>query len=345
MKYYLHRISHHAEWSWPLLEERQLLSIGWAEFGSQSGFLPQHQDDWSRVPETIEGAHGKWKTRFGLQRFLEMEQGDRVVVPAWGAFHVYEVADNERLVPAQVGDLVTNLEKWKENNAAIRDGYLTEQNEEGSKKIDLGFFRRVTPIARDIPRGGYADAALTRRMKVRQANVEVTDLHKNIEEAIVAYEKKRPINLRCLVLDGCAGIVRDTILSKQDPEKFEKLIQSYLEHQGASTEIPAKNERDKDGDADVIATFESLNLIIYVQAKHHEGETDSWAVDQINRYKDYKNNKGIDDEFTRVAWVCSTAESFSEECRNLAKREGVRLIDGMEFARMLLDAGIIHVAR
>jgi len=39
MKYYLHRISHHTEWSYPLLEQGALLSIGWSGFGSQPEFV------------------------------------------------------------------------------------------------------------------------------------------------------------------------------------------------------------------------------------------------------------------------------------------------------------------
>ena len=38
MKYYLHRINNHPEWSHPLLDRRKLLSIGWADFGSQPDF-------------------------------------------------------------------------------------------------------------------------------------------------------------------------------------------------------------------------------------------------------------------------------------------------------------------
>ena len=339
VKYYLHRISHHMEWSYPLLEGRCLLSIGWADFGSRPDFVPQHQDDWSKVSRTIEGKWGKVRPRFGLQRFLEMEQGDRVVVPTWGAFHVYNVADNVRLVPAQIEEDLKDLKSWQDMGAVIREGYIEEYDEKGTR-VDLGFFRRVEPLARDIPRDGYADAAFTSRMKVRQTNVEITDLRCSVENAIGRYEEKRPINLRRLVLDRCASEVRNTILAMQTPEQFEKLIALYFERQGASTVIPRKNESDKEGDADIVATFESLKLIVYVQAKRHDGETDKWAVEQIQCYIENQSGNGADDEFTRMPWVISTSETFSEDCRDQAKRAGVRLIDGMEFARMLLDTGI-----
>ena len=85
MKYYLHRISQHTEWSHPLLDEKHLLSIGWADYGASRDFLAQHEDKWSSVASTVERDYPKARPRFGLQRFLEMAQGDRVVVPTWGA--------------------------------------------------------------------------------------------------------------------------------------------------------------------------------------------------------------------------------------------------------------------
>ena len=338
MKYYLHRISHQKEWSYPLLDEG-LLSIGWSDFGARSGFVSEHRNDWSKVADTVEKLRGKVRSRFGLQRFLEMEQGDRVVVPTWGAFHVYEIADNERLVPAQIEDELKKLRNWQDNCAEVREGYIETLGEKKAR-VDLGFFRRVSEIELEIPREGYADAALTSRLKVRQANVEITDLCKSIKNAIERHKEKRPINLRRQVLDRCASAVRETILDVQNPDQFEKLIKRYFECQGANAEIPAKNQPDKEGDADIVATFESLKLIVYVQAKRHDGETDTWAVEQIEQYGADKCTIGSDEEFTRLAWVVSTAEEFSSECQDRARQSQVRLVDGNEFARMLLDTGI-----
>ena len=297
-------------------------------------FVPKHQGDWSKIAITVEG-----RQRFCLQRFLQMEQGDRVVVPTWGAFHLLEITDSERLAPTQIEDELKGLRNWQNHCAVIREGYIRTVDENDSS-VDLGFFRRVKKIGFDIPREGYADAALTSRMKVRQANVKITDLSESIEDAISRYKAQRPINLRRQVLEKCGSAVRDTILDFQNPDQFEKLIMRYFECQGANAEIPAKNERGKKGDADIVATFESLKLIVYVQAKHHDGETGEWAVEQIKQYADDKTCGGLDEEFTQLTWVVSTAEQFSETCQNLARKNQVRLIDGNEFARMLLDTGI-----
>ena len=254
---------------------------------------------------------------------------------------MYRVADNERLVAAQIEKHLKDLKSWDDRSALVQKGCIVEQNGEDSREIDLGFFRRVELVERDIPRDGYADAALTSRMKVRQTNVEITDLRESIKKSIACFQKKQPINLHRLIMDRCASQVQDTILKNQTPGQFEKLIEKYFERQGASTNIPRRNAPDKEGDADIVATFESLGIVFYVQAKRHEGETDTWAVEQIRSYteKNHRDSRA-DDDFTRVPWVISTAESFSKDCQKQARKAGVRLISGIEFARMILDAGI-----
>lgn len=341
MPYYLHRISHHKEWSYPLLAERNLLSYGWSHFAAQPNFVARHQAaDWTDVPDAVAQEWGQVTQRFALQRFLQMNDGDRVIVPTWKAFHVYEIADDERRVPTDIEEDLIGLESWNGTTAVIRDGYLAEIVGDESPNIDLGFFRRVRSIARNISREGYADAALMSRMKAQQANLNIDDLQESVEHAIAQFQAQQPINVRHLIMQECAPVVRETILGNVSPRKFEQLIKLWFQHQGFSAEIPPRNEHGKEGDADIIATFESLKLIVYVQAKRHDGQTNAWAVEQIQKYKEYKSRNGDDDEYTRVPWVISTAEEFSRDCEEQARNARVRLIDGIEFATMLLDSGI-----
>ncbi len=346
MNYYLHRISQEAEWSHSLLKERCLLSIGWSEFSASKYWLSSRKD-LSLIPESVaKFCQEAWeespsRSRFDLQRFLEMKKGDRVVVPTGEKFHVYEVSENQCLVPAEIKDDIQGLESsWSSRKtASIKESYITEDGK--GKKIDLGFFRRVIKIEEDIPRAGYADAELTKRMKARQTNLHISHLKKSIEDAITAFRKGRPINLREKIFEKCAPAVHEIIVNKLNPDKFEKLIKLFFERQGANVTIPSKNKIDKEGDADVVAEFDLLNLVIYIQAKHHEGETNEWAVQQISSYKTYiKESVNSSDSYNRITWVISTAEGFSKDCEKLAKKEEVRLINGLEFSKMLLDAGI-----
>ena len=134
--------------------------------------------------------------------------------------------------------------------------------------------------------------------------------------------------------------ILDLICEELTPDKFEWLIEWYFEKIGASIDSPPRNESDRAGDADIIATFEPIKTIIYVQAKFHEpdSETDAWAVEQISEYVDYRDTE--DDGYSKVSWVVSTCGDFTERCQNMANLHGVTLINGREFARMLIHAGI-----
>lgn len=341
MSYYLHRISHCKHWSHPLLAERNLLSYGWSKLAAKPGFIALHQErDWDGVPDAVANVYGAVNMRFGVQRFLQMSDGDRVVVPTWGAFHVYEIASDVRLVPADIEQDLEGLESSNGTTATIRDGYFRERVGDEYRVIDLGLFRRVNLIARKVPREGYADAALMSRLKARQANLQIDDLQESIENAIAQFQAQQPINVHHLIMEKCAPVVRQTILGNVSPRKLEELIKTWFQRQGASAEIPPRNQRKKEGDADIIATFEALKVIVYVQAKRHDGQTNAWAVEQIEKFKEYQSSTGDDDEYTRVPWVISTAEEFSDDCETQARNARVRLVNGIEFATMLLDSGI-----
>ena len=129
--------------------------------------------------------------------------------------------------------------------------------------------------------------------------------------------------------------------SQLDDIKLERLIKWYFYKIGAAfVSIPAKNEGGKaeNADADITAYFEALKLIIYVQAKHHTGETSQWAVRQISDYREQKENET--DDNTYVSWVISTCDRFSPEAIKLARESNVRLINGLDFAEMLINAGL-----
>lgn len=64
--------------------------------------------------------------------------------------------------------------------------------------------------------------------------------------------------------------------------------------------------------------------------------TNDWAIQQI---KAYRTNHNYDDYHTQM-WVISSCERFSQKAENEAEAAGVRLINGVEFAKMILDTGL-----
>jgi restriction endonuclease Mrr len=229
-----------------------------------------------------------------------------------------------------------DLKPWGDKKVSTDGTHLISEN---GKTYDLGFARKVKIIHKNISRAKFADAKLTSRMKIRQANGSIDDLKKSIEKSIENFIENRPIHLHSIIVEKTANLVLDAIKTELNPDKFEKLIRSYFKTIGANeVTIPAKNERGKEGDADIVAVFENIKLIIYTQAKFHKGKINAWGTNQI---LDYKTNKeSIDDGYNKIAWVITTADTFNEKAENLAKENEIQLISGLEFSKMLLNVGI-----
>ncbi len=336
MKYWLHRIAYCEHVSYPLLD-KGFLSIGFSDFAN-SHFLKEAS---SENPEFFDNQFKeKWghlsRKRHYLSRFLaEMNKGDRVIVPSWGTFSIYEVMEeNATLISSQ--DL-KDLKDW--SNSPIHSGENGLLCDSENNVIDLGFLRAVQPIKTGIPRHGYADAKLTSRMKIRMTNADISDLADSIKKALEAWEKKKPIDLKGEIYAATQKIWLEKIRSELNPNKFEKLVSHYFEKIGASeVSIPPKNEANKVGDADVIATFDALRTVINIQVKHHTGETSGWAIEQITDFS--KSRIGMDDGYQSQYWVISSGDTFSDESYELAIKNEIQLIDGIQFAKMLIDSGI-----
>jgi restriction endonuclease Mrr len=341
MNYWLHRISHHAEVSYPLIE-KGILSVGWSEL-SDENFLDQCAGNWENLDKAYK-ARG-WdlsRSRYSLMRFIfDMRKDDFVLVPSWGKFSIYKILDDKAFSIEKLD--TTDLKDWNENIIFKSNGYLYKKDESTEDNlVDLGFFHKVEPIVKEVPRNEYADQALTSRMKIRQTNADINDLKDSILKSIRSFEAKEPINLHSLILENATNNVLELIHKQLDPDKFESLIKWYFERTGASNVIiPPKNERDKKGDADIVATYEPIRTIIYVQAKKYVGETDSWAFEQINEYKKFKES--MDDGYSKIGWVISTADKFSDDCMEAAQEAHILLINGRQFSTMLLEAGISNL--
>jgi hypothetical protein len=347
MNYWLHRISHHAHIAHPLLFKHNKLTIGFSEFSNQK-FI----DDVLKPNNHIERLHvvddyirsiwgGKeteHRTRYNIWRFIEgFRENDYVIIPTQGKFSVFKLKGN----PQPIGNLnIEELKDWS-NTTVKTDDLLSIEN----KTLDIGFYWNVEPVQLWIERYEYADAKLTSRMKIRTTNTLITELKKSVEKAILGKQKNKPINLYTSIIESAVPTVLKNILTDLDDSKLEKLVKWYFDRIGAtSTFIPSKNESGKEGDADIVAVFEPLKTIYYVQAKFHKGTTGNWATHQIIDYRNKKIEQSahdtMDDGYNKVSWVVSTGDNFDEESLRLAQEYRVQLINGEELSRLILEAGI-----
>lgn len=339
--YWLHRITggdNALPFSDPLLFNHNMLSIGWCDF-SEDEFVTQVKKDGIVAIEKrmIQDNCELKKNRFSLYRFLyEMRKGDIVIVPTQGEFSIYEIIDDVILTNESIDKSI--YKDWEGNQAVLnKDGYMLNYQHQ---IIDLGFYRLVKPITLHIPRGDFADSYLQRRMKIQQINANINDLKDSVEQAKYRFEQYRPVNLKEEIMNETAESLLSKIHQFTNPDKLEELVEWYLKSIGANEIIkPSKNESPtEEGDADRVAIFENIKTHIMVQVKKHDKgtNTEDWAIQQINAYK---SNHNLDEYFNQM-WVISTCDKFSDNAKNLARSYNVRLINGIEFCRMILNAGL-----
>ena len=325
MNYWLHRISHFAHVSYPLIDAG-FLSIGFSDFstddfventinGNKQDFINAFQMAWGYQP----------RNRWTLWRFLkEMKKDDIVLVPSWGTFSIYRIVGEKPITVKSAIDCLPQKD-WSGNGIDW-------------KGVDLGFLWKVETVAKDIPRNLYADSKLTSRMKVRPTNVCINDLKENVDESIKAFNEQKPIDLKAIIVEKSAAIWRNCIEEKLNADKFEKLVKWYFERIGAdSSEMQPKHYEGKVGDVDVVARFENIKTCIDVQVKFHKGITSEWSVNQI---LDFVSSQNDSDEYHWIPWVITSADSFSQEAELKAKEKNVRLICMDEFVKMLMDVGL-----
>lgn len=341
-KYFLHRISHEGNVSYSLLKEGYI-TIGWEKFADSKILEAARKKDYADFNDIAE-KYGECKnrSRWGIWYFANMKEGDTVIVPQYnGLFSAYEVIKEAVPIYELEGEIDKIQGSWDSSVDIVwNDRRLWDYK---SRKIDLGFALKVKPIVEDVPRN-YAPGKFISRMKIRTVNAEITDIKEYIEEGIKAGIEGHPVRLYDNTIDILADEMKTRIIDMLDDVKFELLIKWYLTKVGADNVwIPAKNENGKEGgaDADIIAEFENLKHVVYVQAKHHEGITSEWAVEQIKKYQEQKCEG--DSSYSYAAWVISSGDSFSEEAEISATEYGVRLIDGKEFSKMLIDVGLLNI--
>ncbi len=336
--YWLHRISHEMPIAQHLLKEGYL-TIGWHEY-MQSNLLDNvRKEGKGGFNEFMTSVNNKSRNRWSLWRFLNFKEGDIVLVPMWDKVIICKVQSKAvRLSDINIANQpFENTWTKKSVQLSTSDGLYDTDSQ---KKYDLGFAVKVNILKEDQPRI-FAKAALVARMKIRPTNADISNLKEEVDAFI---EASSPPSLYNKLYVSLSDKIVSSVLEIVHPNLFEKLVRWYMFQAGASdAHIPAKNEPGKEdgADADVIATFEDLKVIFYIQAKNHKKVTNEWAVEQISNYKD--PNLTENNEYTYIPWVISSADEFSNDAKELAEKNNVRLINGSEFAKMLMNVGFKNI--
>jgi predicted Mrr-cat superfamily restriction endonuclease len=239
----------------------------------------------------------------------DMKPDDYVVVPDGGCFYVAKVLGPARYDESFVGQ-----------DAAYRR--------------PVQWLNNGQPVDRE-----RAPSALRSRMRARHTLARAGDLVDQIEEALRNARRVEAPSLERQMAEALRKQAVEVLRSPGaylDERGFELLVKSVLERMEARVDLVP---RSRDVGADLIAFFERLDMTVAVQCKYHmdpRWETGPEAVEQASI--------GCDKAVADVAWVVSCGR-FSQEAQDRAAGktdEGrkIRLVDGEELARLIVDLGI-----
>lgn len=329
MKYYMLRLMNHANGFSRSLFEKGYISIGYRDFDVIEDF--KFIDKYQKAPSkeqylkiiikkawNIDKIGSNWK----IDKFFNFNIGDIILVPDSGCFYLVKVS--------------SKIKSFEEIRKDFSEG----------ESPDVGFVYKVDKIfEKGISRADFAGAKLTARLKNISGLLDISDLEKEIKEAIESFENNKPINLNEIIKEKLSIETLLQVKNNLNPDKFEKFLTQIMYKLGADTvDIPAKNIKKNTkigiGDVDVVAVFEKIKHIIYIQAKFHDGETGTWALEQLTDYNDEEKEQ---EGYTQAFWAITTADKFSEEAIELSKNKdykNIRLINGKDLGKLILDVGI-----
>lgn len=330
-----HRISYYEEVARPLLEGQGILTIGFSDANMNAGTLLR---DEATAQATMTEIHDVFERRSAsLFRFAEMRKGDWVIVPQPYAFSVYEVEDD---VMASITQLPRDIVLPEGVTRTEADGWLATQAE--PEGIDLGFYRKVKLVAKDILRDTCTENALVLRLKSRQTTLNVSDLEACLTQTVALHRQGLKPSLRRDALMKQREALTEFIDKRCTDAQFEELVKWYCQRLLADdVRIPSKQEcygasGQKVGDIDVIAKFSLLNTTIAIQAKRYTGITGDWAVKQIvEACEDYCADPAHQDERV-LRWVVSTSDDFDDAAKALADEKEVMLFNKADFIDLLV---------
>lgn len=337
-RYWMHRISIEREIKQVFLDYDGLLLTGWGRLSNDiflNKVLGKDKFDYDSAYQSDFGM--LTRNRYCLFMFLnEFKKGDYVIVPGDKDFSVYEIVGERPFSKEHIVESANCAESRREFDFKTGRYFRKGTTDE----LELGFFWKVKPIELNIPRDGFADNNLRKRLKFQMTDIEMTDLKDSIEDAIKNKRANNPINLRGEIVSSTTSTIIDKLIGKIDDTKLEKVVEWYLQRLGATTTyIPAKrNLSHSQGDVDVVSLFDDLRIVVLVQVKQHTIDVDESAIKQVVSAKGHYEAQYP--AYTSLLWVVATCNNFTEKAVDDANENNVRLIGGEEFAQMILDVGI-----
>ncbi len=257
------------------------------------------------------------RTTNQIKRYFNLKEGDYVIVPFSSSIAIAEVIGVKSYHPNE------NI-KYSENRISVR--YLKHEN---------GFF---------IPRKNLS-TALQSRLKIRMSVCNLNEFSDEINKYVESLKnntlytwtseqsEKENKSIEKFKTDLLSRIRKNKeIYLKSGGIGLEYLIKEILQAKGYEVRIPAKNEKKGIQDADIIAIRNTEFCDkegIFIQVKHHSGNTGIHGIKQIGAYEIKQG------DYSYIQRVLITTAEFKNT--EFANEQDVSVLAGMDFINWLYD--------
>lgn len=275
-KYWLHRITggeNGTILSIPLLRDHNLLSIGWSFISSHDVAVDIQRLGIEAIREIYSRKGASWSRNvYSLLNFAKnMRENDIVVVPMGAYINIYRLIGNDILT----NDNIPSEYLEKSNVIKQSDGLYTTDGH----FIDLGFYRKVEPIALNILRDKTAQD-LHKKTKVLSTNLNITDVSRSIEELLLESDVKD------------RTILRSTAINELLIKNYKNIESLHLTDLRLVNLFVGKNNVGKSNVLEAISLYInnwSLDSLLNILNKRKE-KTDDFQKATFNQSEDIQLN-------------------------------------------------------
>ena len=256
-----------------------------------------------------------------VKRYFNLKENDIVITPVSGAIAIAIVEGRKTYIK-------NPPEKYSNNRINVK--YLSSS--------DKNIF---------IPRKSLT-TALQSRLKIRMSIANLNEFRDEINKHIEALDKGEIHTWAKEVEqkeEESANLFKSELLERLKNGKkiglssggygLEKLVQELLNIQGYQAKISAKNANSGIDDVDVIAT--KINELtsdiecLFVQVKHHNGNTSNWGIKQLIEYDTNKH------DYTFYRKILITTGKLSDEDKKLAQDNEIIVREGDSLVEWIYD--------
>lgn len=260
-----------------------------------------------------------------IRLFRSLEVNDLVVVPHWSSIAMARVASDASTFSTDQLAIERDLVNQR-SVKYLRDSETGEVLDIPRAELSEGLARRLRVMGSTaLDLGSFADE-LEDRWNGRAWQDKYSESRDSERRKQIGQLKER------------IGFQGKTNLAAGG-EGLEQLVKEILEICGYDVRVPAKNSLPPGADIDLEATWDDGfglgSLSMWIQVKHHFGQSGHYGAQQLMEAKEHR---GMDETSTiRLALV--TTGDLDEESRQFCEQRDIQLLDLNAICNWIIDNG------